>query len=824
MKKILLLFCILLTAVPAQSQQTKTYTLKGTVVDSLSSLPESYATVCLMRENGGQRPASMGLTDSTGVFRLTVHGSGRYQLTVSSIGRKPLLRSVTIGPATTQDLGTLRMGTDANMLGTATVKAQRPIVKAEIDKLSYAVADDPDAQTNSLLEMLRKVPMVTVDGDDNIKVNGNASFKVYVNGKPNQMMSSNPSQILKNYPASAVKKIEVITNPGAKYDAEGVSGVLNIVTNVNTSMNGYTLTPSLKMENTSVIGSVFGMVQLGKLTVSGHYGLGHYRQPTSNGSMEREIFADATNHLLTDDNRSKNKGTFQFGSLDASYEFSKKDLLSVSAGLHAWSPRGDTYHDQTMHDMGGNKVYSYLMHSHEHGSHPGINASADYQHTFTEGRTLTLSYRLDASPEHEKNFNTYSDITATSLTLNDIRYDKKNRSYEHTGQLDFTTPLGKDHKLSTGLKYIYRLNRSDNKEFSRPSATEDEYAIDDAASLRYRHRGDISAAYVEYNYHHKALSAMAGARYEYYHINVTYPDGRRDPFKADIGDLVPSASIACNLSETKMLRLGYNMRIARPDINALSPYVTQISPEAVSYGNPNLKSARAHNIELGFSTFSAKFNLNTTLTYNFSNNGLTSYSFVDGGIVHTTYDNFLHEKNLNLGMFLNWTVFSGTSLNVNAQGGYNDLRVSETGDHNYGFSAGCFAGISQKLPARLKADLWMGGGTRDVQLQGRGTSFYMYRLGLSRSFLAEDRLQLSIGASNFFNPHRTFKRSTSTDAFRSSSTARINFFRLGVGITYRLGSLKASVKKAARTIENTDVETQQNGTGGQSSEMGGQQQ
>lgn len=810
MKKLLLLLCFLMMTTAVMPQETKNHTIKGIIVDSLSSIPESYATVRILSPVHNAPPIAIGLTDSTGVFRITVKNSGNYLLSISSIGHKPFVRDITIGSSEVLDLGTLRIGPADNILGTATVKAQRPLVKAEIDKITYNLADDPAVGTSTLLEMLRKVPMVTVDGEDNIKVNGNSSFKVYVNGKPNQIMSANPSQIFKNYPATAVKKIEVITNPSAKYDAEGVSGVLNIITNMNTDMSGYTFTPSLRMDNTSVMGSFFGMAQVGKFTISAHYGNGYYHQRQSKGHNEREVFKEPINHLLLGDNTSKNTGMFQFGSLDASYEFSPKDLISISSGINGWSLRGDTYHHQKMYDINGNNIYSYLMHSHQHESHPNINASADYQHTFKESRTLTLSYRLGAGPSHVKNSNTYSDIINMPYALKDIRYYKKDRSYEHTGQMDFSTPLGKDHRLSTGLKYIYRLNRSENKESSRLSGTESKY-VPDNASLLYRHRGDISAAYLEYNYQHKRIAVMGGARYEYYHINVSYPDGKRSPFKSDIDDLVPTVSIAYNLTETQMLRLGYNMRIARPDINALSPYVTQISPEAVNYGNPNLKSAKANNIEMGYSSFSQKFNLNATLTYSFTNNGLTSYSFIDGsGIQNTTYNNFLHQKSLNLAMFLNWNIFDGTSLNLNGRSSYNDLRVHETGDHNSGFSIDCWSGITQKLPLKLKAELWLGGHTRNVQLQGRNTSFLMYNINFSRTFLYEDRLQLSLGAGNFIDHYHNFKNETLTEQFHFINIQRIYFLRFGIGVSYRFGSLKASVKKAARTIKNNDVSPSNN--------------
>ena len=148
------------------------------------------------------------------------------------MGRKEIVRRVQLTEAGgIIDLGNLLVQDDTKQLKGVEVVAQKPLVKMETDKMTYDVQSDNDVKTNTVLDMLRKVPMVTVDGQDNITVNGQGSFKVYVDGKPNVMFSSNPSQIFKAMPASAVKSIEVVTNPGAKYDAEGVGGVLNIVMN-----------------------------------------------------------------------------------------------------------------------------------------------------------------------------------------------------------------------------------------------------------------------------------------------------------------------------------------------------------------------------------------------------------------------------------------------------------------------------------------------------------------------------------------------------------------------------------------------------------------
>ena len=154
--------------------------------------------------------------------------AGKYIISMQSIGKAPAEKIFTISDKQRNlDLGKLYMQEDNQRLGEVTVTAQKPLVKAEIDKLTYSLEDDPEAQTNNTLDMLRKVPMVTVDGDDQIQLKGSTNFKIYMNGKPSNLLSNNPAEVLKSMPANSVKNIEVITDPGAKYDAEGI-GVLLI--------------------------------------------------------------------------------------------------------------------------------------------------------------------------------------------------------------------------------------------------------------------------------------------------------------------------------------------------------------------------------------------------------------------------------------------------------------------------------------------------------------------------------------------------------------------------------------------------------------------
>lgn len=792
-----------------QAQTTTPYSVSGVLCDSTTHQAEAFATVRLL-QLPTKKPVKAVLTQADGSFRITAPRAGRYLFEVISMGKEPIRQTLSFD-ATTKSvkMDTLYIKEYDASLGVAEVVAQRPLVKAEIDKMTYSMAEDPDAKNNTLLEMLRKVPMVTVDGEDNVKVNGNASFKVYVDGKPNAMMSANPSMIFKAYPASAIKKIEVITNPGAKYDAEGVAGVLNIITNTQTATQGYTLTLNGSVGNRGESGSAFAVAQFGKFMLSAHYGTGYHKQPVSTTTMERELYDETLYHLLQSHTVSKGHGMFQFGNLEASYEFSPKDLLSVSAGIHGWNGKNNNTSINKMFAVDGNETYRYQVASRTKSLYQTINASADFQHSFTEDNRLTLSYQYSHNPQTTQVWTENTDMVnlPANFGLKDLASDPDNLSYEQTAQVDFTSALDKkkQHTLSVGLKYINRINRSNNVDYTREAGSDDEFTRDETRSLRYRHQGDIGAAYLQYNLKIKNWAAMVGNRYEYYHVRVTYPDGKSRPFGTHMDDWVPSVTLGYNLKPTMMLKAGYNLRIARPDISYLSPYQVSYSPEAVKYGNPNLKSEKGHNLNMTFSTFSAKLTLNATLTYAFSNNGMEEYSFVKDGVMYTTYEGFRHSKETTLSTFINWTIIKGTTLNLNASGSYADRKAQVIGCHNSGFAGNAWGGIQQVLPWKMKLGLWLGGNTKQVTLQGRTAGFYFYSLNLSRTFLKEDRLSVNLQAGNFIGRYHNFRNTTSTSQMHMFTNTRTDFLRYSIGISYRLGSLKASVKKTQRSIENDDV-------------------
>ena len=623
------------------------FTIKGTVVDSLTSEGEPYATVRLTKPGKLAEAVKMAVTDKAGRFTITAPAKGKYVLTISSMGRADIVKDIdTNGNGRAIDLGTILIKDDRNELSGVEVVAQKPLVKADIDKLEYDIESDPDSKSNTILEMLRKVPMVTVDGEDNIKVNGSSSFKVYVNGRPNNMMSNNPSEVLKSMPANTIKKIEVITNPGPKYDAEGVGGILNIIT-VGSGFEGYTATFSANASNRGAGGGVFGTVKSGKLTVSARYNYNYNDQPRSySGSTltatDDEMSASSAN--IAQDGSSKSSSNFQSGSLEASYEIDTLNLVTASFGL--W---GNNYKSRGASSIigtspaNGDELYSYNMPSHSKNSWFSIEGSVDYQRLFkVKDRMLTFSYRISTDPETSDSYTDYNDMSAAIDWQDYIRRlenqhnDGSQRTTEHTFQVDYTTPIGKLHTIEAGTKYILRNNSSENDRYTAAAADNGEYEFDEEHSSHYRHNNDIMAAYLGYGIKWKKLSGRLGLRYEHTIQDVEYLLGRGDDFRMHFNDFVPSASIGYRLTDTQNLRLGYNMRIYRPGIWYLNPYLDDSNPSSISQGNPNLVSEKSHSFSLGFNSFTSKLSVNLSLRYSFTNNSIQSVSSLvnDNDIAH----------------------------------------------------------------------------------------------------------------------------------------------------------------------------------------------
>lgn len=811
----------------AQQKESTSFQIQGILLDSITRQGEPYATIKVARKESPQKAVKMLVSDMNGKFKERVPGSGSFLLIITSVGRTTITRPFTASQGEKLiDFGTMLVSDASNELGQIEVVAQKPLVKADVDKIEYNIQDDPDSQSNSLLEMLRKVPLVTVDGEDNIKVNGSSSFKVYVNGRPNNMMSNNPTEVLKSMPANSIKHIEVITNPGPKYDAEGVGGILNIVT-VGSGMEGYTATFSGNVSNNGGGGSLFSTVQKGKLTVSARYNYDYSKQPKSHSGGTRTTLPERLTEHSSDvlyENSNKGNHRFHAGSLEASYEIDTLRLVSMSFGLWGGGYRGDRDGHQLGSHPSLGELYEYATVGRTKNSWFSIDGGIDYQRLFhTKNRMLTFSYKINTNPSTSDDYTDYVNKTAVPEwedfihRLTNLHTDGKQHTTEHTFQVDYTTPIGKLHTIEGGVKYILRDNAADNDRYEQTSdSPEADYAFDEEYSSHYKHQNDILAAYLGYGLKWKKLSGRLGLRYEFTHQEVKYLLGKGEDFQKDFNDLVPSASIGYQLTDLSNLRLGYNMRIYRPGIWYLNPYLDDSNPSNLSQGNPNLNSEKSHNLNLSYSNFTQKFNLNVGIHYSFTNNSIEHVNTLmqdteipglqnptGKEVLYSTYYNMGKNRTVGLNGYVNWNATSNTRLYLNINGSYVYIKGAEN-LKNDGWTMFAFGGIQQTLPKDWRISLNLMGQTPWIMLQGKGSRFFDYNLSVNKSFLKK-RLTLSAYASNFFKKYKRNSSHLEDVNFVQDSYNRYTRQRFGFSISYRIGELKASVKKATRSISNDDV-------------------
>ena len=814
----LLIFFLASIPVGMHAQKSQSaYSVKGVLVDSLSNEGEPYATIRISLSETPTKPVRLAVTSDNGKFNEKLESPGRYIISFSSVGKNTVQRDFTLSEQVKAvDLGRILMSEATEMLKGVEVVAQKPLVKAEMDKVTYSMEDDPDAKTNSTLEMLRKVPLVTVDGEENIQVNGSSNFKVHVNGKPNSMMSNNPKEVLKSLPANSVKSIEVITDPGAKYDAEGIGGILNIITITGSSMQGYTVSLNAGVNNQGYNAGAYGTVQVGKFTVTGNYSYNHNDSPGYTSSNTREDFTSDTYKYLSQQSSGENKGNFNFGSMEGSYEIDTLNLVTFSMQMYGGSYDGQGNSQTKMLNSLREHAYSYNTISRSKKQWSSIGANFDYQRSFKKkGEYLTFSYRYNGSPDNSEAYTEYEDIRDYPYDLRNQHYDNDARTDEHTFQLDYTNPISDMHNIDFGAKYIMRNNKSESQYFKEYDG---EYQVDENLTDNFKQTQNILAAYGDYKLKWKKMGAKVGVRYEHTFMDVEYDKMPEKNFNAGFDDIVPSMMLSYQLGQTKTLRATYNMRISRPGIWYLNPFRNTSNPTSISYGNPDLETEKSHSLGLAFSSFSAKFNVNANFGYSFVNNGIQNYSFMNNGVMESTYGNIGHTQRTSLSLWMNWNPGSKTRLSVNASGSYVDFKSDEAflRQSNSGFNGNLFLNAQQTLPWDLRFSLYGGGSTPYISLQGKGSSYSYYGFSLSRSFLKEKRLSVSINTSNLFHKYLTFKNETVTDTFRSWSESKQQQRSFGLNISWRFGELKAQVKKAARSITNDDVLS-----GGNSSSTGG---
>ena len=681
------------------------------------------------------------------------------------------------------------------------VAQRRKLIKNDIDKLTYDVQHDKTAQTKTTLEILKKIPLVTVDGQENIRVQGSTSFKVYKNGHPDPSLSGqNLKDILKAIPASTIKRIEVITDPGAKYDAEGTTAILNIVMMSSSKLQGVSGNVNSKIDSYgSVRLGTYLTTKVGKLTTTVNYNYANQNKKQTENYREEAYNYVKTGEQKREYGTNSTAATIHFGNISASYEIDSLNLMTASANFFGYKADANTQNTNERWDKNSLLIYKFDNNMTTPGySDLNLGGRFDYQHkTHLDGEVLTLSYMLAATRPQTTFRQTYSNMVNFPVSYTSYDQNTRERFTEHTFQIDYVRPFGKHHKIESGTKYILRNNNS--------TSLMDYQGTTPDMESKFKHKAQVAAAYLSYILTAGKWAARAGLRYEFTRMKASYPDGSNADYHANLNDWVPSASLQYKISDGQTLKFSYNTSINRPGIGYLNPAIIS-TPTAVSFGNANLGSSRNQKLQLEYMLVTSKLTLQLSPYYSFTNNGIGHILYEQNRKDVSTFQNILKSKIFGISSYTAWTPFTGTSFTLNASMRYARITLPTPYIKNSGCGGGIYFDWEQKIPWKLTLTTSLGGeyGNRVYNPYAIEGHWFYYNFTLTRRFL-KDKLTVSLSAESPFVKERSTTYRIVQGDYTGYERAVMKPQCFKIGLSWKFGKLRASVKKAARSIENDDL-------------------
>ncbi len=802
-----LMLCIGLS-VPAQNTAMVTvpdFAVMGKVADT-TGVAEEFATVRIFAAGDTVKPVATLITGEQGEFLQPLKRPGSYSMTILSTGRQPIrLKFDVTEKAPVAKLGTLVIHPMGKMLKGITVDGVRPLISREIDRIAYDVANDPEASTTQLDEMLKRVPLVTVDPDGTIKIKGSSSFLIYKNGRRNNAFSNNAKEIFKSIPAAMIQKIEVITDPGAREDAEGVGMILNIVTKEQVSFKGVVGNVGLSYSSNSNLPnpSIWLMSQIDKVTFSVYGSVYSTSSRTGKQMHVTDRVFDDTGNRSHDTNVMKTSDVSENLGFELSYEIDTLNL--ITADFHAYLSRNKKRNNQTiqMFDPDNDLIYSYKNRSFFDPATLWhyLGGNFNYQRlTRKKGEKIIFSYQINGNGGRTKFKDEYYDDVNIPVPYDGIYSNSRASLLEHTFQIDWTRPLWKGHTLDLGGKYVYRDNHS---------MADRDYLNVGVDRSNFSHITQIGALFADYRIAIGRWGLRAGIRYEYSRLAAKFHLGDEKNFHSNLNDWVPNAAISYNINDKNSLRLSYSSSIQRPGINYLNPTV-KTNPQSTSQGNPGLSSLRNQSMNLNYSLFSSKVSVDFNSSFGWSNNAIISVQTSKNDHLYYTYDNAGRDRYFSNYLYIMWSMTRKTRVMVNGGISYNYYKNPSQGIKFDGWTPSCYFRVQQTLPWKLALTGYVNyyGGSKSLYqiFEPVGSSKFNHGLGLQRSFLKENRLNVRLQISNPFGyRHSKYRSHVVNQPYQSySRSEHWNNRTISISIAYRFGKLNAQVKKV-RGISNNDV-------------------
>ena len=781
--------------------------IKGSIVDSTTNEPVQFATVALT-DPATNKPIDGVVSDEKGAFVLSRLAAGTYHVSVTFIGfRTRTLPGVTVPARGEVDLGRVLVSPDVTQLHEFTVTGEKDLVEDKVDRIVYNAEKDITNAGGNASDVLKKVPMLSVDLDGNVQLRGSSGVRVLINGKPSSVMAANVADALRQIPAEVIKTVEVITSPSAKYDAEGTAGIINIITKKNNlqGVNGSVYTSA---GNRSTNGGANVNFRRKKFGINASGGVNYFNNP-GDGTLNRVSSFDTTSTYLDQANTFRNEGGGGYGQIGFDYDLTAKSSLNASLRLNQFRFNNlNTLHSELV-DQHDRLLQYYDRNLNNRNRWGNLDLNLGYTKNFKEaGREL--SFQGQHTVNRPQN-NTLADQLGPEGELQQRELNWNNsRNAETTGQVDYVHPFRNKNTFETGAKGILREVGSDFQ-FATLNPETETFLVDPDRSNVFNYDQDVVAGYATYGFSWQKVSFKLGGRYEQTVIRANFQSSDT-AFTQGYGNFIPSVTLSRDLSKSRKMRVAYTQRIQRPQIYFLNPFVNYSDTLNLFYGNPTLDPELTHSFELTYSTFAKSNSLNASLYWRQTDNAIESVRTVDSlGVNRTTFRNIASNRTVGVSLFgsLQPTTKWRVSGNVNVF--YSELTSPVLNAFNGSWMYHLNVNSSYTFPKGFSAQFFGFFNSPRVQLQGRFGGFYNYNLAVKKE-LFKKKGSVSLGLDNPFNRAVRMKSffqrpETETSPGFVSNDVR-NMYRRAVRLSfnYQFGKMDFDAKpRRKKSITNDDA-------------------
>ena len=803
-------FALFSNAQPVKTQSL-TFKITGHLIDSLKKEGLENATITLFKQ-GNSKAFSGGLSNQKGIFTINDLQPGNYSIAIYLTGYQThTVKNLKI-VSDNLVLGDIKMIKTAEDLGTVTVTSRAKLIETKSDKMIFNAEKDITSQTGVATDILKKIPQVSVDVDGNVELQGNSNIRFLIDGKPSSIFGNNIAEALQSIPANMIKSIEVITSPGAKYDADG-AGIINIILKKSTvrGLNGNVyLTGGTRLENSSANLNF----RRGNFGLNGSIRANEQLESTTLNSSNR-YSVDSSNNTSTS-LLQNGPSTFTRKGYSSRIGFdwkpSPKDNLNGSIGYDnfAYSSYGHTNQQQIDNTLTTGDFLSdtsLISHSTNNYHSASIDWSLSYKRTFAkEGEEINLL----AGSNQGNNYSNYLQGQQYSLSSADFFGSKSNNTGQDKDlyiQADYSDPIKEFVKLEAGVKGDFRKFVS-NSLFYDFNAGNGNYSYDSTQSNLYSYDRNVYAAYGSISFRiFKFLDIRPGIRNE---ITQTSPhiSGNQNVNVPAYDTWAPALSLSHIIDQQQSIRLSYTKRIQRPWSRSLNPYVNASDPKNISAGNPYLQPEITNSVELSYNkSFTNGVSIFTSVFYRINTQDIQQFtiyypSFQVGdstyyNVAYNTYKNIGEEKMQGLNLYV--SIPYKEKLNIRSNLSVFNKQISNSPspgvntyitDINYRLNLNATYQFNELLVAEAYGNF----SSARTEVQGKYPSFSTYSMAI-RKIMLQKKVSIALTATNPFNKYVNQPTQLTGQGFVLNSTRQIPFRSFGIAISYKFGKLEFKKEK-----------------------------